>query len=134
MQRNSLIYSIFLGLLGAATLNVAIQSLLDPQSAMNLVQVDLGDNLTARNSIRAAYGGVNLLLGGFWLLAAFRRSLHPTGTLLAALYTGGFAVGRIVSWLDDGAPGAFAQQWLVVESVFCFLAVLLTWRARPQAA
>lgn len=127
---------IFLGLLGAATLQIAVQALLDPQMVMNNVSVDLGNNLTARNSLRAVYGGVNLFLGVFWVLTAFWGRFREAGLLLSVLYTGGFAFGRVVSVLSDGAPGAFAQQWLVVELVFCALGTLLLvgyWRRTEPA-
>lgn len=124
---------IFLLLLALATLNIAVQAILDPQTIFDQVQVQLG-NLTARNSVRALYGGVNLAFGLFWLYAAFRQ--QSTGLLLALLYTGGFAIGRILSMLMDGMPGAFAMQWLMVESIFALLAAaLLYWirRDAPQA-
>ncbi len=121
---------IFLILLALATLNIAVQAILDPQAIFDNVQVQLG-NLTARNSVRALYGGVNLAFGIFWLVAAFRA--QRTGLILALLYTGGFALGRILSLLLDGMPGAFAMQWLVTESVFaCVAAGLLFWKKSPH--
>ena len=124
MQQTNLISTIFLCLLGAATLNIAVQAIANPQAIMDNVQVTLG-NITARNSIRALYGGVNLAFGLFWIYSAFRA--RREGLLLALLYTGGFAAGRIISIIMDGRPDAFAIQWLVVESVFAAGAVLLLW-------
>ena len=124
---------IFLILTGLATLNIALQAIADPQSVMNFVDVQL-NNVTARNSIRAFYGTVNLSFALFWLYAAFRA--QRTGLLLAALYTGGFALGRLLSMALDGMPGAFALQWLVVESVFgtsAILLLILTTRSRPSS-
>jgi len=132
MQIKTNLIRIFLVLLALATLNIAVQAILDPQAIFDNVQVQLG-NLTARNSVRALYGGVNLAFGLFWLWAAFRE--QRTGLLLALLYTGGFALGRILSILLDGMPGAFATQWLVTESVFALLAAaLLRWgrSAKPR--
>lgn len=131
MKVQTTITRIFLVLLALATLNIAVQAILDPQAIFDNVQVQLG-NLTARNSVRALYGGVNLAFGAFWLYAAFRA--QRTGLLLALLYTGGFAIGRILSLMLDGMPGAFAMQWLVTESVFAFGAVALLWWSRPGAA
>jgi len=127
MKLNLIITRVFLILLALATLNIAVQAILDPQVIFDNVQVQLG-NITARNSVRALYGGVNLAFGLFWLYAAFRQ--QKTGLILAVLYTGGFAVGRILSLLMDGMPGAFAMQWLITESVFALLAAgLLYWNA-----
>ena len=130
MNIQSVLTRIFLILLALATLNIAVQAILDPQAIFDNVQVQLG-NLTARNSVRALYGGVNLSFGLFWLYAAFRR--QQTGLLLALLYTGGFALGRLLSLGLDGVPGAFAMQWLVTESVFALLAAgLLYWNTARQ--
>jgi hypothetical protein len=127
MKFNLIATRIFLILLALATLNIAVQAILDPQVIFDNVQVQLG-NLTARNSVRALYGGVNLSFGLFWLFAAFRQ--QQTGLVLALLYTGGFAVGRLLSLILDGMPGAFAMQWLVTESVFALLAAgLLYWNS-----
>ena len=132
MQRIKIFNRIYLLLLGAATLNVAIQGLLDPQAIMDNVQVTLG-NATARNSVRALYGGVNLALALFWVYAAFRSQRE--GLRFALLYCGGFALGRLVGIAAEGVPGAFAVQWLVVESVFALLALgLLVWPVRKAPA
>jgi Domain of unknown function (DUF4345) len=121
MKNTPLIIRIFLILLALATLNIAVQAMLDPQTIFDNVQVQLG-NLTARNSVRALYGGVNLSFGLFWLYAAFRQ--QSVGLTLALLYTGGFAIGRLMSIVLDGMPGAFAMQWMATETVF---AVLSAW-------
>lgn len=134
MKLNLIITRVFLILLALATLNIAIQAILDPQVIFDNVQVQLG-NITARNSVRALYGGVNLVFGLFWLYAAFRA--QTTGLILALLYTGGFAIGRVLSLMMDGMPGAFAMQWLITESAFALIAVgLLYWNApkRNQAS
>lgn len=60
MTTNTRISRIFLLLISLATLNIAMQALLDPQTVMTMVDVQMGDNITARNSIRAFYGAVNL--------------------------------------------------------------------------
>lgn len=122
MQRLKIFNRIYLLLLGLATLNVAIQGLLDPQAIMDNVQVALG-NATARSSVRALYGGVNLALALFWIYAAFKSQRE--GLRFALLYTGGFALGRLVGIAVEGMPGDFAVQWLVVESVFALLALAL---------
>lgn len=125
MKVKQIFTRVFLILLALATLNIAVQAILDPQAIFDNVQVQLS-NLTARNSVRALYGGVNLAFGLFWLWAAFRE--QRMGLLLALLYTGGFAIGRVLSLLLDGMPGAFAMQWLITESVFALLAAgLLYW-------
>ena len=53
MKLNLTITRVFLILLALATLNIAVQAILDPQVIFDNVQVQLG-NLTARNSVRAS--------------------------------------------------------------------------------
>ncbi len=125
MQRPVLFARIYLLLLAVATLNIALKALLDPQTVMDFVSVSLDGNVTARNSIRALYGGVNFFFALYWIYAAFRA--QGTGLILAALYTGGFVFGRVWSMAADGRPGEFALQWLVTEAVFMALAVALQW-------
>ncbi|MCK6692073.1 MAG: DUF4345 domain-containing protein [Thermoanaerobaculia bacterium] len=122
MKTHFQISRIFLILMGLSALNIALQALADPQTVMNFVDVELG-NITARNSIRALYGGVNLAFALFWLYAAFRAQRE--GLILGTLYTGGFVLGRLLSIALDGMPGAFALQWLVVESVCAIGSVVL---------
>lgn len=122
MKTHFQISRIFLILIGLSALNIALQALADPQTVMNFVDVQLG-NVTARNSIRALYGGVNLAFALFWLYAAFRAQRE--GLILGALYTGGFVLGRLLSIALDGMPGAFAMQWLIVEGVCAAGAVTL---------
>lgn len=129
MKLNLLITRIFLLLLALATLNIAVQAILDPQAIFDNVQVQLG-NITARNSVRALYGGVNLVFALFWMYAAIR--MQTMGLLLALLYTGGFALGRILSIIMDGMPDAFATQWLVTESVFALMAAGLLYWNKPN--
>ena len=129
MKRNLLITRIFLILLALATLNIAVQAILDPQVIFDNVQVQLG-NITARNSVRALYGGVNLVFALFWIYAAIR--MQTTGLLLALLYTGGFALGRILSIIMDGMPDTFATQWLITESVFALIAAGLLYWNKPN--
>lgn len=115
---------IFLLLLALATLNIALQAIADPQTIMDQVGVTLG-NITARNSVRALYGGVNLFFAIYWMYTAFAR---PTeGLRLALLFTGGFAFGRVLGIALDGMPGVFALKWLAVESVFGLIAGALLW-------
>lgn len=130
MKYNLFTTRVYLALLALATLNIAIQAIVDPQAIFDNVQVQLG-NITARNSVRALYGGVNLVFGLFWLYAAYRQ--QTSGLVLALLYTGGFALGRVLSIWLDGMPGAFAMQWLYTELIFAIIAAgLLWWNSRKD--
>lgn len=98
------ITKVFLMIIGVAFLNVAIQALVNPQSVMDFVDVSL-DNISAKNSIRAYYGGVNLALALFMMYGAFK--MRREALLFLILYGSGFVVGRIYGILVDGLPRSF---------------------------
>ena len=116
----------FLLLVGAAFINIAVQGLADPQLIMNMVQVDMGNNITARNSIRALYGGVDLAFGLFMIFGAFK--MQREALILTFLFCAGFVFGRTLSIVMDGVPGSFAINWLVIESVLMVSSVVLLWK------
>ena len=122
MQKTNKISLVFLVIVGLAFLSIAIPAFLNPQSIMDNVQVTLG-NASAKNSIRAMYGGVNLFFGIYLIFAAFKN--QHTGLTLVLLYTGGFVVGRIFSLFAEGNPSPFIIQWLCTESVLAILSILL---------
>ncbi len=113
---------IFLVLVGLAFLNVGVQAFINPQSVMDFVNVAL-DNVSARNSIRAYYGGVNIAFGLFLLYGAFK--MEREALILCLLYGGGFVVGRIYSILVEGTPSSFIFTWLGIEIVLTLVAFIL---------
>lgn len=116
MEKNNAFAKALLVLAGLGFISVAAQAFYDPQLVMNFVQTELTNN-SARNSIRANYGGMNMALGGFMVYAAFKK--QSTGLLILALYTGGFFVGRIAGLLMDGAANTFVHSWTLMELFFC---------------
>ncbi|ASZ13691.1 DUF4345 domain-containing protein [Chitinophaga pendula] len=123
------ITKVFLSLTGIAFLNIAVQAILNPQSIMDLVSVQL-DNISARNSIRAYYGGVNLAFAIFLLYGAFK--MQREALTLVFLYCSGFVAGRLYSILTEGKPSAFILNWLVIESVLAILSFLLLLKAKRR--
>ncbi len=122
MKKQQLISKIFLILTGLAFLNIAVQAMIDPQSVMDFVDVELG-NISARNSTRAYYGGVNLFFALFLFYGAFK--MQKEALILAALYGGGFVVGRLYSIVIEGTPSSFIWTWLGIESVLTIVALTL---------
>jgi Domain of unknown function (DUF4345) len=122
MDKIKVFTKIFLVLVGLAFLNVAVQAFINPQSVMDFVGVDL-NNISARNSIRAYYGGVNLTFALFLIYGAFRK--QSVALTLAALYGGGFVIGRIYSIIAEGQPSSFIFTWLIIEAILTFVSVTL---------
>jgi len=105
---------VFLALTGLAFANVGVQALLDPRAVVAAVEMTL-ENASSLSTIRAVYGGMHLMFGLFCIFGAFKARLPALGLLM--LYSGGYVVGRLTSYVVDGAPNAFVSQWMVTESV-----------------
>lgn len=114
MSKIKIIAKVFLVIVGLAFLNVAIQAFVNPQTVMDFVSVHL-DNISARNSTRAYYGGVNLTFALFLIYGAFK--MQKEALILASLYGAGFVIGRFYSILIEGQPSTFILTWLTIESV-----------------
>jgi hypothetical protein len=102
--------------------SVSIMALLNPQMVMDLVQVDLPNN-DAYSSIRGVYGGVGLTLC-VALIYTMQKNLQECLALLATLW-GSYAACRIITLLNEGQLGAFGNQWMKIELVFFFIALIL---------
>ncbi len=89
---------------------------------MDFVNVNL-NNISARNSTRTYYGGVNLSFALFLIYGAFK--MQKEALLLAILYGGGFVIGRLYSILTEGIPSTFVLTWLTIESVLSIISILL---------
>jgi hypothetical protein len=109
-------------LVGLAFLNVAIQAFINPQSVMDFINVTL-DNVNARNSTRAYYGGVNLTFALFLIYGAFKAKREAL--ILASLYGSGFVLGRVYSILTEGKPSNFILTWLTIELGLTIVSIFL---------
>jgi hypothetical protein len=101
---------------------VAVQSLINPQSTMDLVEVSL-PNTNAVSSIRGIYGGVGLLILGTLLYFMKRDLLKALLFLVAFWYA--YAISRVLTIIIDGPLGNFGKQWLVIESAMCVVGAAL---------
>ncbi len=131
MRKIEIASNIYLGLIGITFLVVAAKGLIDPQLIMDLVNLDMGNNVTARNSIRALYGGVHLAFGLF-VLASIYFKLQKEALGFTALYTAGFVFGRVLSMMMDGTPGDFAKNWLLIESVLFVVTMVFVFALTPK--
>lgn len=113
-------------------LMVSLMAMANPQSVMDLVQVQL-PNTDAYSSIRGIYGGVGLVIISqlIYLLIKDRKK----ALAFLSLFWGAYAASRLITIAAEGALGAFGSQWLMIESVFCVLSVVLyTLYRKPQPA
>ena len=119
----------FILLSALALLSVSIMAFSNPQSVMDLVGVRL-TNTDAFSSIRGVYGGVGLTL--FISLIYLMMTDVNKGLAFLALLWGSYALSRTVTIFTEGALGAFGRQWLIIESVFFVIALLLLWTNRKS--
>ena len=101
---------------------VGMQSLYSPQSTMDWVGVTL-DNTDAISSIRGIYGGVGMVI--VILLTYLMLKDYFKGLVFLSLFWGAYAISRLITIWVDGSLGAFGNQWIVIESIMCLVAMLL---------
>lgn len=135
MNKNKIINivsGVFILFSAFSLLMVSLMAMANPQSVMDLVQVQL-PNTDAYSSIRGIYGGVGLVIITqlIYLLIKDRKK----ALAFLSLFWGAYAVSRLITIAAEGSLGAFGSQWLMIESVFCVLSVVLyTLYRKPQPA
>ncbi|MCX6216924.1 DUF4345 domain-containing protein [Spirosoma sp.] len=107
-----------------ALLSVSLMAFCDPQSVMDLVQVQL-NNTDPFSSIRGVYGGVGLTLC-ITLLYLMVQDVEK-GLLFLSLLWGLYALSRVMTVLVEGPLGAFGRQWLFIETLLFIIALTLVW-------
>ena len=135
MNKNKIINivsGVFILFSAFSLLMVSLMAMANPQSVMDLVQVQL-PNTDAYSSIRGIYGGVGLVIITqlIYLLIKDRKK----ALAFLSLFWGAYALSRLITIGAEGSLGAFGSQWLMIESVFCVLSVVLyTLYRKPQPA
>ena len=74
-------------------------------------------SLDARHILRAVMG-LYLVLGTFWLFAAFSDKYRNFAVLSIVLFAGGLVSGRIISLFIDGQPSGILMLYVVMELAF----------------
>ncbi len=82
----------------------------------------------ARMDVRATYGGFCLAVGAWLLFAAWSASYTRAGLLSCALILAGFAFGRALGAVLEGALPRLMAAFLVIE-VAGAVVTFLGWRA-----
>lgn len=98
---------------------------------MSMVGTNL-PNTDAISSIRGIYGGVGLVISIQLIYLLFKNV--SKGLLFLILFWGAYAISRLIIMIVDGPLGDFGTNWIVIESVFCLIAILLYYLGRKQEA
>jgi hypothetical protein len=121
----------FIGLSAVSLLSVSLMAFSNPQSVMDLVQVQL-NNTDALSSIRGVYGGVGLTLV-ISLVYLMLKDVQK-GLAFLCLLWGFYATSRLITIVAEGPLGAFGSQWLFIESVFFCIATALFFIRKKYSA
>jgi len=118
----------FMALSALSMLSVSLMAFSNPQAVMDLVHVELNNN-DAFSSIRGVYGGVGLTLfvSIVYLLVKDVRK----GLVFLCMLWGFYALSRLMTIIAEGNLGAFGTQWLVTESCFFGIALVLSVVYKP---
>lgn len=123
---------IVLGLSALVLIVVGAASASSPAAFYAGFDIEVNGSPALASELRAT--GVALLLLGLAVAAGatWRRWVFPSA-VVAALVLVGYAIGRIVSALADGVPGASVAFAGVAELVLGLAAAWVAIRARPRA-
>ncbi|MBL7847331.1 MAG: DUF4345 domain-containing protein [Cyclobacteriaceae bacterium] len=125
MKKEKLIRKASLGFVALSSLSilaVSAMAFVSPQSVMDLVAVKL-TNTDAVSSIRGIYGGAGLTIV-IALVYLSRKDIRESLAFLILLW-GLYALSRMITWMTDGPLGDFGTQWILLESIFCGIGMLL---------
>lgn len=112
----------FILLVSCIFLGVAMAAFMAPEQLMQYLGVE-PVSTSAFNSIRSYYGGLNLAFAGFLFYAGFK--MRKTALGFISLYTIGFLIGRVYSFIADGITSAFVIRWTFVEAILFVVSFLL---------
>lgn len=113
-----------------ALASVSFMAIGNPQSVMDLVNVRLENN-DAISSIRGIYGGLGLAIVISLVYLAWKEVVK--GLVFLSMLWGFYAVSRLITFVNDGPLGAFGNNWMVIESIFCLISLgLLYWNRKAH--
>ncbi|MBM4245288.1 MAG: DUF4345 domain-containing protein [Deltaproteobacteria bacterium] len=122
-----------LSLLAAALtfIGSALMPLASPQRLAAMVE--FGASPVGLMEIRAAYGGLFLGTGTFFLLCAGRESWFRPGLAAQICLMGGFVAARALSLAVDGMPSLMLAMLFACEATVLGLGVVALRRLGPAA-
>lgn len=114
---------VVLWLSGAGFLAFGLLFLVDPAGTIDTVGIRL-DSAVSVIEIRAMYGGLEIGLGVFFFVAAFRERWVRAGLGAQILTMGGLAAGRGIGMLAAGQADRLMVLYLAVEIGAAVIGVL----------
>lgn len=114
--------SAFIFVCALSLLSVSLMAFVNPQSVMDLVSVSLS-NTDAFSSIRGVYGGAGMAM--VILLVYLSRKDQQTALVFLSCLWGLYASSRLITIFVEGPLGNFGSTWIVIEALFCIIAVTL---------
>lgn len=130
MKTVNILSRTFIGISAFSLFYVTALAWMDPRAVMQLVNVSL-DNTDAISSIRGVYGGVGLtiVISLVYLAVVNVRQ----GLVFLIMLWGFYALSRMTTSVVDGSLGDFGTRWLMIESVFAGIAIVLLFVHTRQA-
>ena len=96
----------------------------DPAAMFERIGMTLGSAMTVEE-VRASHGGVWLLTGLFCLAAVWRARLIRYALVYLLLFNGGYAIGRVVSFVVGGVPANELLPLFAFDLVLVVISVVL---------
>lgn len=106
----------FLLLTGATLALIGLAYCIDPNFLLSRYDLSV-ESVSDDNMYRGAYGGLFITCGVAISYGFFSRTFTQTATLIALLFMGGFALGRVSSILALGMPHDSIVGLLLFEVV-----------------
>ena len=95
-------------------LGVGVQGLFLPRRIVEPLGGKLGP-ASFNNEIRANYGGMHSAIAALLAAGALQPQFRIAALWLLFGFSGGLVVGRILSWVLDGAPNRFVRIFMGLE-------------------
>lgn len=122
MKFLNILVTAFIILVSTIFLAVSMGAFMAPEQVMEYLSLQpISDS--AFNSVRSYYGGLNLAFAVFLFYAGFK--MRKTALGFISLYTIGFLIGRVYSFIAEGAASAFVIRWTVIEFILFTVSFLL---------
>lgn len=112
-----------LWIFGLITLGFGVWSFLAPMDAAGLVQYGLGSP-AAVTEMRAFYGGLEIGIAIFWVMAAMRPRMINAGLISMICVWGGVALARGAGMLLDGSASTAMAVILAFEALGAVLGLV----------
>lgn len=119
----------FLFVTGLIFVAIGLRVLVDPVGGFADYYALQLSSPSSFSQIRAANGGVTLLLGLYQMYACFNASHARAALLMVALVLGGLLLGECYSLVVDGRPNMFVMVAMAVQLLGLVQAVALRQQA-----